>query len=285
MLKFIVRALIFLMGVLLMIVSCALNEQSDDDSLRGLINGKYRDYFSDYESMDDGGEIGGGGEGVLGTAYLYPWGRKLGSIPSREISISIQGDTAQVYIWSELVGEFLVDTTMDGQINPGSKPIHDVHEKYAEFVRVGEREWKLTRISCGEFHLYDSTKQTVFITSVHVYDTDGDVDLMITDPTTLLDVETEIPVFEAGELVYVEVTVENNSSYDWVPPHFVYLHFPGGRDLFYNTGDDVHFQGSWVPYNPGVHHAGVDIINSNCLQNETEDDYDSGAWGLPYIVQ
>lgn len=281
--KILTIAIILFAGLVLMLTSCSLMQTSNEDSIRGLINGKYSDYFS--SSMDDGGEIGGGDEGLtLGTAYLHPWGRKLGDIPSRQITITIEGETAQVYVWTELEGELLVDTTQDGQKNPGSKPIHDVREKYAEFVK-GDGEWKMVKISPAEFHLYAEEKQTVFITSVHVYDTNGDVDLTITDPTELLDVETEIPVFEAGELVYVDVTVENSSGYDWVPPHFVYLHYPGGRDLFYNTGDDIHFQGSWVPYNPGVHHAAVDILNSNCLQNETEDDYDSGAWALPYRVE
>lgn len=270
-------------GVSLLFTTCSQFNDNNEENIRGLITGTYGDYFSVFGVFNDGGAVDDGMV-ISETAYLPHWGRKIDGINTRSITINIEGNTAEVYVWTDWMGEFLVDTTQNGIPDPGSKPLHDVGERYAEFEKNQDGNWELTRISPAEIHLYDSDEQTVSISSIHVWDTDEDVDLTITDPTELMNIE-DVPVFEAGELVYVETAVENTSSYDWEPPHFVYLHFPGGRDLFYNTGDDIHFQGSWVPYNPGVHHAAIDIINSNCLQNETEDDYDSGAWALPYIVE
>jgi hypothetical protein len=35
-------------------------------------------------------------------------------------------------------------------------------------------------------------------------------------------------------------------------------------------------------HGPGRHHLVVDVINSRTLQNETDDDHNATAWGVPY---
>jgi hypothetical protein len=39
---------------------------------------------------------------------------------------------------------------------------------------------------------------------------------------------------------------------------------------------------TWTFRNQGRNHIAVDVLNSRCLQNETDDDYNSTTWGIPF---
>ncbi|MGQ9706629.1 MAG: hypothetical protein ACUVWP_06455 [bacterium] len=270
---------------LLLFISCSWMETDKDrDDLEKAIDGKYRAYFYPIAEVDDGetkGEFGLFSD----QAFLHPWGRKIDRPVDRTILIDFQGNLAYVTVTCDIKGQFFVDTSDDNILNPKSKPLHDILTKYAVFEKADSGEWILRKVSPGEFKLYDEGKQTVHLKSVHIYDNDGEVDITITEPKTLYDVETEIPRFEVDEIVYVEVSAENTTDEDWTPKSFVYLHWPYSRDLFTDLGDDVHYKGNWSPHNDGVHHSAVDILNSGCIQNETNDDYNATAWAMPYIVE
>ena len=207
-------------------------------------------------------------------------------------------------------GLFLVDRSDDGIRNPGRKPLRDELTRYALFRKIwfhpeaSESEsvfcWRLVAISPTEFRMTDPAKQTVAIESVTF---DGErSDFTITDPATLLRLRREgdrFPIFVAGEDVKVEAKVTNTDT-GFDPPTFVFLHVPisnaicpGPRErrrirMFDNgmNGDAVAGDGTftviWNVRDVGLHHAAVDVINSRTLQNETEDDYNSTTWGIPY---
>jgi len=266
-------------------LSCSWMESSKDkDDIERAVDGQYRAYFypiAEIEDNDAKGEFGLFSE----QAFLHPWGRKIDRPVDRTIEIDFQGNTAYITVTCDITGQFLVDTTDDNIYNPGSKPLHDTLTKYAVFEKDDNGVWVLKKISPGEFKLYDQSKQTVHLKSVHIYDNDGDVNMTITDPKMLYDVETEVPRFDKDEIVYVDVEAENTTNEDWSPKSFVYLHWPWNRDLFTDLGDDIHYKGNWSPHEDGVHHAAVDILNSGCIQNETNNDYNANAWGMPYIVE
>jgi hypothetical protein len=97
----------------------------------------------------------------------------------------------------------------------------------------------------------------------------------------------------------VEAKVTNTDT-GFDPPTFVFLHVPtsdalcpGPRErrrlrMFDNgmNGDAVAGDGTftaiWNVRDVGLHYAAVDVINARTLQNETEDDYNSTTWGIPY---
>ena len=207
-------------------------------------------------------------------------------------------------------GLFLVDRTDDGVRNPGKKPLRDELTRYALFRKIwfhpaeSESEsvfcWRLVAISPTEFRMTDPAKQTVTIESVTL---DGEqTDLTVTDPAELLKLRREerrLPIFRYGEQVKVEAKVTNTDT-GFDPPTFVFLHVPtsnvlcpGPQDrrrirMFDNgmNGDAVAGDGTftviWTVHDLGLHHAAVDVINSRTLQNETDDDYNSTTWGIPY---
>jgi len=288
------RGLLFFFTLLLMgilVFGCGLQGSNDEQDINDLMGGDYYGFFSPFSEIDDGGVVDDGGVLTNETAYVYPWGRLVELPVDRDIWIHVVGDIADVTVADQISGKFLVDTNFDAV--PGEKPMEHTGTVYGEFTYDPEHDspfsnqngWYLSAISIYELRLTQEEEQTVEIESVRVYTSDYSFDMTYTDPTALYDPETEVPHFPAGSVVYVEATVSNSTTSGYDPPTFVYLHWPNSRAIFTDTGDHIHFIGSWVPMTPGVHHAGVDVLDSKCIQNETEDDYNATIWCLPYIVE
>ena len=285
---------------------------SDDSDIADLLNGEYADLFEIAYVDDDGAVYGNdpvGDDGVssggssrfvvqdgddpLGAVLPVAWGRRPTCRPVRDIFIHIEGDSiAEVKVEADLSGRLYVDTTDDGFKNPGVKPIADQAERYSMFRRsMEDGRWYLTQITPLEIRLTDSARQTVFIENIAAY-VDGDVVWEVSDPSLAFEFPDEIPRFEQGTEVVVEATVGNtNDTYD--PASFLFLHTPYTRRRMFDdgesendrvAGDDI-FTGTYtIGTEPGFKHSGVDILDSACLQNEMEDDYNSTAWCMPYEV-
>ncbi|MBI2840356.1 MAG: hypothetical protein HYX75_18725 [Acidobacteria bacterium] len=223
------------------------------------------------------------------------WGRRLETDPVRTSTVIVVGDTATVSTVIDIDATLYVDTSFDGRKNPGAKPIEDTVYRYSTWQKE-DGKWHLTEISPAEVRLSDPGRQTVFVTEVKVYVNDT-LMMDITDPADKRDVETEIVRVTNGDVVKVEASVTNSSTSGLDPLTYVYCHPNrpvGGRDLMYddgvNGGDAVAADGVWtytytVNLQDGCHHAAIDALDSLCLQNETDDDYNAAAWGMPYVVE
>ena len=207
-------------------------------------------------------------------------------------------------------GWFFVDLTDDGLRNPGKKPLKDQKTRYALFKKVWFHPdstsndsilgWRLAAVSPIEFTMIDPARQTVAIHSVTL--TGAQAHVTITDPAALLSLGHStglLPLFREGETVKVEAAV-TNTDHGYVPPTFVYLHapveehaFPGAHDwiriFMYDDGThgdttagDGTYTAEWTVPVFSRHHIAVDVLNSRCLQNETNDDYNSTTWAIPY---
>lgn len=222
------------------------------------------------------------------------WFRKKQGAPTRNISINEQGDTATVTITTIWAGKLYVDRTRDGKNNPGSKPIADTGIKKAYFEKI-YGIWNLKKVACVDHNLINPAKQTVDITQVKA-ETNSQ-SYIITDPGKLMDIATELPTFAPGTEVKVIATVSNTVQ-TWNPPVYVYLHhgmpWAHNRQLMYDdgtNGDEVAGDGKYTrTYTIGsgsnvYRSCVIDVLDSACLQNETNDDYNSTAWRMPYKVQ
>lgn len=242
-------------------------------------------------SMSPSSPMAADGEAVLPAG----WGRRLETDPVRTSTVIVVGDTATVSTVIDIDATLYVDTSFDGRKNPGAKPIEDTIYRYSTWQRE-DGKWHLTEISPADVRLSDPARQTVFVTEVKVSVNDTLV-MDITDPADKRDVETEIVRVTNGDVVKVEASVTNSSASGLDPLTYVYCHPNrpvGGRDLMYddgvNGGDAIAADGVWtytytVNLEDGCHFAAVDALDSLCLQNETEDDYNSAAWGMPYVVE
>ena len=284
---------------------------TDDSGIADLINGEYSDLFAIAYVDDDGAvygddPVGNGvpadgasrlfvqdGDDPLGALLPVAWGRRPIQRPLLDIYIHIEGDSlAEVTVEADLLGRLYVDTTDDYIKNPGVKPIADQAERYSVFRRNREDgRWDLTQITPLEIRLADPSRQTVSIENITAF-VGGDVVWEVSDPSLAYDFPDEIPRFEQGTEVVVEALVDNtNATYD--PASFLFLHTPYTRRQMFDdgesendrvAGDNIYTGTYTIGAEPGFKHSGVDILDSACLQNEMEDDYNSTAWCMPYEV-
>ena len=255
--------------------------------------------------------------GATDTTATPPihWGRMRippGHPPRRTIEFLIPPGEgrALVKITVRYHGWFFVDRTDDGVRNPGKKPLLDQKTRYALFRKIWFHEesspedsvfgWRLVALSPSEFTMIDPARQTVAIGSVTL--TGERTHVTITDPSALLSfgrTDELLPLFRSGEEVKVEARVSNTDT-GFDPATFVFLHVPIVDGAFLSpwqrarirmrddgmrgdaaAGDGI-FTAMWSVSNTGRHHIGVDVLNSRTLQNETDDDYNSTTWGIPY---
>lgn len=256
-------------------------------------------------------------DSTVGATSPVFWGRRripADQPPTRSVEFLAPPDSgrALVKVTVHFNGWFYVDRTDDGIRNPGRKPLRDMVTRYALFRKIWFHPdstsadslfgWRLLAISPSRFSMTDPTRQTVNITSVTL--SDANHTLTITEPGVLLKLrpgaDPAIPFFRSGQTVKVEARVTNTDA-GFLPSEFVYLHvptvaraFPGPRDrarirMWDNgqngdaTAGDGVYTVIWTVRDWGVHHAAVDIINARTLQDETDDDYNSTAWGIPYV--
>jgi len=253
----------------------------------------------------------------MGATSPVHWGRlrrphDQPPVRTVEFTLGPDGGRALVKVNVKFDGWFFVDRTDDGIRNPGKKPLQDQVTRYALFKKIwfcpdttstdSVYGWRLLAVSPSEFTMIDPAKQTVDITSVTF--TGERSHVTITDPSALLSLrrtDPPLPHFRAGEEVKVEAAVTNTDT-GFDPSTFVYLHVPisdricpgprerirvrmwdNGRGGDAVAGDGV-YTTIWTVRDRGLHHAAVDVINARTLQNETEDDYNSTTWGIPYAA-
>ncbi len=227
-----------------------------------------------------------------GTLPPRIWWRERDEVLKKDINISIEGDTANVKVTTDIKGNLYVDDTKDGKLDPWSKPFYDTIVRHATFHKVHKR-WKLTAISPVSINLTDPENQTVEIKEVTVYREDtGDMIWHATSPETLFSVPDELPILTAGTEIRVEAKVTNSkeTSSDEALT-FVYLHRPGGRDLMHDdglegdvvAGDGVYTRIYKIGHNVGRYFAVVDAIDGDTLMDK-DAPYNSTAWGMPYYV-
>jgi hypothetical protein len=158
--------------------------------------------------------------------------------------------------------------------------------------------WRLSAISPVEFALAEPDQQTVFIDGIRAYAGDELV-WMANDPSALHTVKEGLPTFTTGEEIRIEADVLSTAENGWDPSQFVFLHRPGPhitgrrtRDIMYDdgtngdhtAGDGIYTRTYTIGPCKGRHFAAVDAIDAATFM-EMEAPYNSGAWGMPYIVE
>ena len=252
------------------------------------------------------------------TAVLpVRWGRwriPPGHPPVRTITFLTPPDSnrALVKVNVKFDGWFFVDLTDDGIRNPGKKPLLDQKTRYALFKKIWFHPdstsddslfgWRLVAVSPVEFTMIDPARQSVTIHSVTL--TGERTHITIGDPATLLSLGHSaglLPLFRRGETVKVEAAV-TNTDHGYAPPTFVYLHVPISDRAFLGpfdririlmfddgthgdtTAGDGTYTATWEVQNRWWNHIAVDVLNSRCLQNQTNDDYNSTTWAVPFVA-
>jgi hypothetical protein len=228
-----------------------------------------------------------------GDPYVAPerWGRhRAAQRPSRDIVVVIEGDTARVGVAVHFRGVILVDTTFDGIPNPGAKPMREVLQHRAVFVRddAAPHGWRLVAMTIGNIVDADPARRTVRITSLSVA-VNGVEAGHIDDPGQLLRVDAGVPQLHVGDSVTVTASVVNTTGTDLVPPTQLFLHVRHARmdrDVWVRipmqgNGDGT-FTVGWTVRRTGIARMAVDALDSETLQTESGDNYRANIWAFPY---
>ncbi len=269
-------------------------ELTDEDWINQLVSGSYLSETSNLDGTGDIGEKGKSGEEVSHPEWWY---RQLLNEPSREILLenSPEAGVCTVTVIHRLSAELVIDTNWNGVFEPGYKTISDT--RYVRLiVEKSDQEtshggWQITYATPAE-HMLASGDQEVYISSMTLYK-DDELIWECTDPDRFYRVDSELPQLAEGDLVRMEATINHlNPQYD--PPFFVIAHGPlsGHSRHFMNddglygdesAGDGI-FSYQWYVEYTGYHHRiAVDVIDADTFADQTEQDYDSGAWGIHFL--
>ena len=267
--------------------------------------------------FDDGFGLDGASEGsapAAGTMALVDaadaaeveaprvWGRRRGLPVRRLITVDVDPDAGTASVSKEIFfeGDFLLDITRDEQFNPTRKPLVEKLVQYATFRRVPVeqadekgRRWRLIDASPAEFLMTDELKRTVSIVKVEVW-VNEELKTEITDPSALIEVEGRLPKLHPEDHILVRAWVENSLENDNVPDTFVFMHLfhasPNMRAWLrlpmekVVTDTDEYYEMDWRARHTGRSRIAIDAIDAETFTTETEDDYRSNIWGIPYRI-
>ena len=230
------------------------------------------------------------------------WGRRRGLPVNRVITVDVDRENGTATVSKEVSfeGRFLLDITADEQLNPTEKPLAETLVQYATFRRRPAdqadeqgRRWRLVNISPAEWMMTDVAKRTVNLTKVEVWVNEV-LELEVTDPSALLELDSRIPQLEIEDFVSVRAWIENSVDSYNVPDTFVFLHlFHASRNargwmrvpMEQAQGDmGPYYERSWSVRHAGRSRIAVDAIDAQTFTTESEDDYRASIWGIPYHI-
>ena len=240
----------------------------------------------------------GGTQSLEDTAIApHFWGRLRvvpgGPRPIFTRDIVVQGDSAWVTRSVGFQGIFLVDTSADSMFNPNSKPLDDGVQQRAVFVRdrTADHGWRAVALTLLDWQYTALDRRTVQIQNVAVY-VNGAAVLQVSNPDSLISVDTRVPLFHAGDTVKVTMHVVNSTGGGFSPATFGFLHVRHADPLGIRwrrvpmiddgNGD---FERSWVVRFTGRDRFVVDALDAATLELGTADNYRSNEWGIPFRVE
>lgn len=240
----------------------------------------------------------GGVQSVQDTAIAPRfWGRLRvvpgGPRPVFERDIVVQGDSAWVARKVTFQGVFLVDTSADSTFNPTGKPLDDGVQQRAVFVRDGAAAhgWRAVSLTLLDWQPSAADQRTVQIQTVSVF-VNGALALSVSNPDSLLSVDTRVPLFHAGDTAKVTMHVANTSGGTFSPTTFGFLHVrhadPTGirwRRVRMQDDGNGDFERSWVVRFTGRDRFVVDALDAATLELGSVDNYRSNEWGIPFRVE
>lgn len=285
---------IVIAGGILLAAGCAQSpELTDEDWITDLVGSSS---IAETANLDGTGDPSGG-KSAKEAGLPEVWYRQLVNEPSREIILENDpsAGVCTVTVIHQLEAEFIIDTVHDGIFDPGVKPIEDVRYIRLIVEKNGNEDhhggWSIVSATPAE-HMLASGDQDVFVTSMRIFKND-ELIWECTDPGVFYDVNEALPVLDEGDLVMMEATASHlDPMYE--PPLYFFAHGPlsgHSRHLMYDNGlygdrvsGDGIFSYEWYVEYTGKHQRiAVDVIDADTFADQTEDDYDAGAWGIRFL--
>jgi len=256
------------------------SELGDEEEIRDIMDEEMAEYFEEELLADD--EDGG----LLGKAAdAIETDRWVRTVTSKELDVNIHfpGDgSAEVAAVAYLEGilRLVVEDSLVTMIY--QKSFADTVKRSAVFRRNAARDpwppyrrWFLESISIAE--IVSTPVNTVEILSVSVENLTTGFTQSYSDPSALLDRETEIIEVSPGD--EIELTVEGNGA-----GLLAFLHVRGGRIEMTDNGDGTYTGVYTIGNGFGARRAAVELLTEDTIFDDAAD-YDARGWALFYRVQ
>ncbi|MBD3370023.1 hypothetical protein GF402_06645 [Candidatus Fermentibacteria bacterium] len=225
------------------------------------------------------------------------WWREVTS--TGEFTVLLENDPSMgvctVAVTHPLQGHLNIDVVHDGQIDPSQKPMSELRSRRVIVQKTGDTSnryggWELTHITPAEYALDSGDVQEVFVKSFTVY-REGEQIWQTTSSEEFFSVGDGLPDVDESDLVRVEVEVTHtNPVYE--PAQFVFVHgpcpvwqrHPLNDDGLYGDvtpGDGVYSYEWYAENTEDLPFVAADVIDTETMNDEEQDDYDAGAWAMP----
>ena len=221
---------------------------------------------------------------------LWPrWYREITHL-HRDVEIHIESGLADVEVRTERAGRLHLDVDGDGVF--GLKTIQSTARRYLTFKKMGPWHWALIELSPVEVLSSGPVDRTVQVEQVTV-SVDGEIRWEVSDPETRLPFPAGLPIFSPGEEIIVTAKIRNEDTDGAERESVVYLHQDGRRkpmvDDGLSGGDQTAWDGVFTRTERigpvlGFHHSAVDALDAGVFSDETTENYNAAAWGMPYVV-
>lgn len=286
------KTVLAILGSLVVLAGCGKDPvQTDEENIQDLIIASPEASFGNLNGQE-------GSSGSRDVEIPQCWYRQLTAIS--QYSVVFENDPAvgvcTLTVDLPLVAVLNIDVVHDDTLLFGQKDIDVVRTRRLVVEKTGDASspyggWVLTHVSPVEFMMAASDTQEVFVSAMRLYLEDSLV-FECTDPGTFYDVETDLPTISEGDLVRLEAEV-THSAPSYTPPLFVYAHGPlptwprhvmndDGELGDQSAGDGIYTY-EWLAEYSNEHPVfAVDVIDADTFADQEEEDYDSGAWTMPY---
>ena len=285
--------LIIAAATILLLASCGTDpELSDADYVLELVA------ESEYAGMDPLTSRGGGGK--VGSPQPEGWYREKTGEGDREITLWNDPSTGvcTLTVQRTLQGTLNIDVIHDGEWNPGEKSISDIRTRHMILERSGGSTdphggWQVRAITVGEHALASGApaSQEVEVESMRLY-RNGEQIWYADDREAFFDVNTALPEVQEGDLLRLEAELSHLNPVE-DPPFLAYVHgpcpvwqrHPMNDDGLYGdrvAGDGIHSY-EWYAENVERNHfVAADVLDMDTMDDQTEENYDSSAWGIHF---
>ena len=285
------RRLIGTAAILALLATACVQDPSVPDDEANILQLVASSSYARMQPLDGEGE--GGGRSVEMPEFWY---RTV--ISEGALNLVFENDPSTgvctLTVIRAMHGQFNIDVVHDGQNDPGTKSIEDVRTRRLIVERLEETTephggWVLTQITPAEFALDSGLPQEVFVQSMALYAGD-DLLWECDSQDSFYSIEDGLPLLVPGTMVRLESEVlHTNPMFE--PELFVFAHGPcptwprhlmNDDGLFgdRSAGDGIYSYEWYVEASSDHWFIAVDVIDADTMNDQVEEDYDSGAWGI-----
>lgn len=275
------------------------NVDVEKQELNALIDSEgVRPYFDPSKLINDGVGIfasEGDGDDLLPRRWGRSYPKVVQGTPPRvvdQMAIDFRTDAASVLTAEATFSvtrsaRFVADFAWQNRLV--TKSYTESAQRTARFVKQ-DRQWRMVSLSPMALGISPAGRLALDLVRLKV---PGSPSVLVRDGQLLG--SSEAPRVKQGQAATVEVHATYSGSATDVPPYYLFLSLPPGRDRLKLhddglagdalAGDGIFSLAFNFPATTGLHHLVIDAVSSATFTDLGSNSYDASLWGISYLVQ